>query len=176
MTQKLHELEREEDLKERAGEYDSDEESEDEEMQEIRSLAKQIRSKKQQLVAQSREKDITGPRMPRTAKKVRRRKSNLKPHLENPQPLEDLLSEELLNLRCQRFIVKLLAILYKKQPTEESIFIAFISLLMFMSCFLLVTSLQANCVSVCRWRGRIWRSRWGILVWRWTTRMTYEIT
>lgn len=92
MTQKLHELEREEDLKERAGEYDSDEESEDEEMQEIRTLAKQIRSKKQQLVAQSREKDITGPRMPRTAKKVRR-KSNLKPHMENPQPLEDLLSE-----------------------------------------------------------------------------------
>lgn len=43
-------------------------------MQEIRGLAKQIRSKKQQLVAQSREKDISGPRMPRTAKKVRRRK------------------------------------------------------------------------------------------------------
>lgn len=70
LTKKLQNLEREEDLKERAGEYDSDEESEDEEMQEIRSLAKQIRSKKQQLVAQSREKDISGPRMPRTAKKV----------------------------------------------------------------------------------------------------------
>lgn len=73
IMKKLHELEREEDLKERAGEYDSDEESEDEEMQEIRTLAKQIRSKKQQLVAQSREKDITGPRMPRTAKKVERK-------------------------------------------------------------------------------------------------------
>ncbi|XP_075900599.1 GTP-binding protein 4 [Nelusetta ayraudi] len=73
IMKKLHELEREEDLKERAGEYDSDEESEDEEMQEIRSLAKQIRGKKQQLVAQSREKDITGPRMPRTAKKVERK-------------------------------------------------------------------------------------------------------
>lgn len=74
LTQKLQDLEKEEELKERAGEYDSDEESEDEEMQEIRSLAKQIRSKKQQLVAQSREKDISGPRMPRTAKKVRKRK------------------------------------------------------------------------------------------------------
>lgn len=74
LMQKLQDLEREEELKEQAGEYDSDEESEDEEMQEIRNLAKQIRSKKQQLVAQSREKDISGPRMPRTAKKVRRRK------------------------------------------------------------------------------------------------------
>lgn len=78
LTQKLQALEREEELKEQAGEYDSDEESEDEEMQEIRNLAKQIRSKKQQLVAESREKDISGPRMPRTAKKVRRRRLNLK--------------------------------------------------------------------------------------------------
>lgn len=71
MSQKLEELEKEEELKERAGEYDSDEESEDEEMQEIRVLAKQIREKKQLLVLESKEKDVHGPRMPRTAAKVR---------------------------------------------------------------------------------------------------------
>lgn len=58
-------------MKERAGEYDSDDDSEDEEMQEIRVLAKQIREKKQLLVLESREKDVHGPRMPRTATKVR---------------------------------------------------------------------------------------------------------
>lgn len=40
-------------------------------MQEIRVLAKQIREKKQLLVLESREKDVHGPRMPRTATKVR---------------------------------------------------------------------------------------------------------
>ncbi len=71
VSQKLEDLEKEEELKERAGEYDSDDESEDEEMQEIRVLAKQIREKKQLLVAESKEKDVHGPRMPRTATKVR---------------------------------------------------------------------------------------------------------
>ncbi|KAM6990238.1 GTP-binding protein 4 isoform 2-T2 [Tautogolabrus adspersus] len=71
---KLEDLEKEEELKERAGEYDSDDDSEDEEMQEIRVLAKQIREKKQLLVMGSREKDIHGPRMPRTATKVERKK------------------------------------------------------------------------------------------------------
>lgn len=70
LLQKLEELEKEEELKERAGEYDSDDESEDEEMQEIRVLAKQIREKKQLLVLKSKEKDVHGPRMPRTATKV----------------------------------------------------------------------------------------------------------
>lgn len=68
--QKLEDLEKEEELKERAGEYDSDE-SEDEEMQEIRSIAKQIKEKRLLMVAESKEKDIHGPRMPRTATKVR---------------------------------------------------------------------------------------------------------
>lgn len=40
-------------------------------MQEIRVLAKQIREKKQLLVLESKEKDVHGPRMPRTAAKVR---------------------------------------------------------------------------------------------------------
>lgn len=70
-SQKLELLEKEEELKERAGEYDSDEESEDEEMQEIRVLAKQIRDKKQLMVMESKEKDVHGPRMPRTSTKVR---------------------------------------------------------------------------------------------------------
>ena len=64
-------MEKEEELKEKAGEYDSDEESEDEEMQEIRVLAKQIREKKQLKVLESKLKDVHGPRMPRTATKVR---------------------------------------------------------------------------------------------------------
>uniref|UniRef100_A0A3Q4HVB4 GTP binding protein 4 n=1 Tax=Neolamprologus brichardi TaxID=32507 RepID=A0A3Q4HVB4_NEOBR len=72
IMKKLEDLEKEEELKERAGEYDSDEESEDEEMQEIRILAKQIREKKQLKVLESKEKDVHGPRMPRTATKVSR--------------------------------------------------------------------------------------------------------
>uniref|UniRef100_A0A3B5MY16 Nucleolar GTP-binding protein 1 n=1 Tax=Xiphophorus couchianus TaxID=32473 RepID=A0A3B5MY16_9TELE len=74
IMRKLEELEKEEELKERAGEYESDEDSEDEEMQEIRSLAKQIREKKQLLVLESKEKDVHGPRMPRTATKVEKKK------------------------------------------------------------------------------------------------------
>ncbi|KAM9322007.1 GTP-binding protein 4 [Pholidichthys leucotaenia] len=74
IMKKLEELEKEEELKERAGEYESDEESEDEEMQEIRILAKQIREKKQLKVLESKEKDVRGPRMPRTATKVERKR------------------------------------------------------------------------------------------------------
>ncbi|XP_034744464.1 nucleolar GTP-binding protein 1-like [Etheostoma cragini] len=70
---KLELLEKEEELKEQAGEYDSDDESEDEEMQEIRILAKQIRDKKQLMVRKSKDKDVHGPRMPRTATKVERK-------------------------------------------------------------------------------------------------------
>lgn len=40
-------------------------------MQEIRSLAKQIREKRQLMVMESKEKDVHGPRMPRTSAKVR---------------------------------------------------------------------------------------------------------
>lgn len=73
IMRKLEQLEKEEELKERAGEYVSEEESEDEEMQQIRVLAKQIRDKKKLRVLQSKEKDIHGPRMPRTASKVERK-------------------------------------------------------------------------------------------------------
>lgn len=67
---KLEELEKEEELRTAAGEYDSESESEDEEMVEIRQLAKQIREKKKLKILQSKEKNTQGPRMPRTAKKA----------------------------------------------------------------------------------------------------------
>lgn len=73
IMKKLEELEKEEELRERAGEYDSDEDSEDEEMQEICVLAKQIKEKKHLMVVESKEKDVHGPRMPRTATKVERK-------------------------------------------------------------------------------------------------------
>lgn len=73
IMQKLEELEKEEELRTAAGEYDSESESEDEEMGEIRQLAKQIREKKKLKILQSKEKNTQGPRMPRTAKKVQRK-------------------------------------------------------------------------------------------------------
>lgn len=69
--QKLENLEKEEDLKQLAGEYDSDSESDDEEMRDIRKLAAQIREKKKMRILLSREKQTKkGPKMPRTAKKA----------------------------------------------------------------------------------------------------------
>uniref|UniRef100_A0A8B9JI89 Nucleolar GTP-binding protein 1 n=1 Tax=Astyanax mexicanus TaxID=7994 RepID=A0A8B9JI89_ASTMX len=72
IMKRLSELEKEEELREQAGEYDSDEESEDEEMQEIRKLASQIREKRKLKILESKEKDVHGPRLPRTARKVER--------------------------------------------------------------------------------------------------------
>ncbi|XP_021563348.1 nucleolar GTP-binding protein 1 [Carlito syrichta] len=72
IMKKLEELEKEEELRAAAGEYDSESESEDEEMVEIRQLAKQIREKKKLKILESKEKNTQGPRMPRTAKKVQR--------------------------------------------------------------------------------------------------------
>ncbi len=69
-SQRLEDLEREEELREKAGEYDSEEESEDEEMQEIRQIASQIREKRKLKILASKAKDTQGPRLPRTAKKV----------------------------------------------------------------------------------------------------------
>ena len=66
----MEELEKEEELRTAAGVYDSESETEDEEMVEIQQLAKQIREKKKLKILQSREKDTQGPRMPRTAKKA----------------------------------------------------------------------------------------------------------
>lgn len=74
IMKKLEQLEEEEGLRQAAGEYDSDSESEDEEMMEIRQLAQQIREKKKLKFLESKEKDTQGPRMPRTARKVQRKK------------------------------------------------------------------------------------------------------
>lgn len=63
-------------------------------MQEIRVLAKQIREKKQLLVMESREKNVHGPRMPRTATKVggaAARPSMLKIGIEITTHLSDVL-------------------------------------------------------------------------------------
>ncbi|XP_059495484.1 GTP-binding protein 4-like [Stegostoma tigrinum] len=74
IMQKLQQLEKEEELKQMAGEYDSDSESEDEEMKDIRKLASQIREKKKMQILISREKQTKkGPKMPRTAKKIERK-------------------------------------------------------------------------------------------------------
>ncbi|KAG8443359.1 hypothetical protein GDO86_011964 [Hymenochirus boettgeri] len=73
IMKKLEELEKEEELKEAAGEYDSDIESDDEEMDNIRNLAAQIREKKKLKILESKEKDTQGPRLPRTAKKLQRK-------------------------------------------------------------------------------------------------------
>nr|XP_046216018.1 GTP-binding protein 4-like isoform X1 [Oncorhynchus gorbuscha] len=62
-------LEKEEELKEKAGEYET---GEDEEMQEIRQLAKQIREKRKLKIVCSKEKDVHCPRLPRTVEMVER--------------------------------------------------------------------------------------------------------
>ncbi|XP_033020801.1 nucleolar GTP-binding protein 1 isoform X1 [Lacerta agilis] len=73
IMKKLEQLEEEEELRQAAGEYDSDSESEDEEMMSIRQLAQQIREKKKLKMLASKEKDTQGPKMPRTARKVERK-------------------------------------------------------------------------------------------------------
>nr|XP_034985280.1 nucleolar GTP-binding protein 1 isoform X1 [Zootoca vivipara] len=73
IMKKLEQLEEEEELRQAAGEYDSDSESDDEEMMSIRQLAQQIREKKKLRMLASKEKDTQGPKMPRTARKVERK-------------------------------------------------------------------------------------------------------
>ncbi|XP_061443484.1 GTP-binding protein 4 [Rhineura floridana] len=73
IMKKLEQLEEEEELRQAAGEYDSDSESEDEEMMGIQKLAQQIREKKKLKMLESKEKDTQGPKMPRTARKVQRK-------------------------------------------------------------------------------------------------------
>jgi len=61
IMQKLEELEKEEELRTAAGEYDSESDSEDEEMGEIRQLAKQIREKKETENSAVQGEEHTGP-------------------------------------------------------------------------------------------------------------------
>ncbi|KAK3597055.1 hypothetical protein CHS0354_022058 [Potamilus streckersoni] len=68
ILQKLDALEKEEELRERAGYY-MDDESEDEEMKGIRQTAKKIREKRNMITLLSREKrKIAKPRLPRSAR------------------------------------------------------------------------------------------------------------
>lgn len=74
IMEKLDALEKEEDLREKAGFYDSNESEEDEEMIEIRKTATLIREKKAIIVLESKEKrGLNRSRLPRTGKKVDRK-------------------------------------------------------------------------------------------------------
>jgi len=67
--QKLEELEKEEELREKAGFYNNDSESEDEDMREIRDLASQIRDKRKIMLQEGSERrGVQKPRLPRGAK------------------------------------------------------------------------------------------------------------
>lgn len=72
IMKKLKELEKEEELREKTGIYDSDMSDDDEEMKVKRQLARRIREKKKIMIIESREKrKVEKPRMPRTAKKMK---------------------------------------------------------------------------------------------------------
>ncbi|KAL4229360.1 Nucleolar GTP-binding protein 1 [Mactra antiquata] len=72
IMKKLDELEKEEELREKAGYYDNyDSDDDDEEVQEMRKTASRIREKRQLITLESGEKRrIQRPRVPRTAKKI----------------------------------------------------------------------------------------------------------
>ncbi|KAK2178094.1 hypothetical protein NP493_563g04039 [Ridgeia piscesae] len=72
IMKKLEELEKEEELREKAGFYESDDSEEDDDMKQLRCTARKIREKRILKVMESREKrKVETPRLPRTAKKVR---------------------------------------------------------------------------------------------------------
>ncbi|ESN92557.1 hypothetical protein HELRODRAFT_107963 [Helobdella robusta] len=71
IERKLEELEREEEMRERAGMYDDDEEEEDENAKVIRLTAEKIREKRKLMILESREKRrVEKPRLPRAGKVV----------------------------------------------------------------------------------------------------------
>merc|ERR1712228_1148108 len=67
--QKLEELEKEEEIREKAGFYNNESESEDEDMREIRELASQIRDKRKIMLQEGGERrGVQKPRLPRGVK------------------------------------------------------------------------------------------------------------
>jgi len=72
---KLEELEKEEEMREKAGVYDSDESEEDEGMEEIRDLASKIRIKKKLLKNEQRTNNTKKPVMARTTAPKKRGRS-----------------------------------------------------------------------------------------------------
>ncbi|XP_013783427.1 nucleolar GTP-binding protein 1-like [Limulus polyphemus] len=84
ILKKLEELEKEEELRTAAGFYDVSESEDDEEMKEVREMAKKIREKKGILRIESQlKKSSTKPKLPRTAKKRERSVSRLKSQMES---------------------------------------------------------------------------------------------
>lgn len=82
IMQKLEELEKEEELREQAGFYNDEEESEDEETRQMRETANKIREKKKLMILESREKRrVQKSHVPRSGKKV------------NPEDMEEQLGE-----------------------------------------------------------------------------------
>lgn len=73
ILKKLEELEKEEELREKAGMYDEEMDSDDEETRELREKARQVRQKKILIMKDSRERrSSTKPRLPRQARKRER--------------------------------------------------------------------------------------------------------
>ncbi|XP_035208562.1 nucleolar GTP-binding protein 1-like [Stegodyphus dumicola] len=84
IKEKLDRLEREEAKREEAGFYDESESEDDEEMKNIRALAKKIREKKGILKIESQlKKSVTKPKLPRTAKTRTRSVSRLRSEMRN---------------------------------------------------------------------------------------------
>jgi len=83
ILEKLEELEREEEMREKAGMYADDESEEDEKTKEIHVLATQIRNKRKVLQVEARVRDTTKPRLPRTARSRERSASRLRGEMEN---------------------------------------------------------------------------------------------
>ena len=72
---KLEELEKEEEMREKAGAYDSDESEDDEDLEEIRDLASKIRIKKKLLKNEQRTNNTKKPVMGRTTAPLKRQRS-----------------------------------------------------------------------------------------------------
>ncbi|ESO96468.1 hypothetical protein LOTGIDRAFT_231795 [Lottia gigantea] len=70
IMEKLEELEKEEELREKAGFYNNEESEEDEEMKDLRNTARKIRKKRILKTMESREKKGIKTKFPRTGKKV----------------------------------------------------------------------------------------------------------
>ena len=75
ILEKLEELEREEEAREKAGVYDSDMEDDDEETKEIHELAEKIREKKKLMKNERRMNNTKKPVVPRTAEPKKRERS-----------------------------------------------------------------------------------------------------
>lgn len=117
IMKKLDALEKEEELREKAGYYDNDDSEEDEEMQELRKTASKIRNKRQLITLESREKRrIQRPRVPRTAKKINA--AEMEKSMETVGVEIDNKDETHFNRQRSRSSSKV-ALKRKREPTES---------------------------------------------------------